>query len=114
MFSEHSLLSLFLLPTRITIKVNKTTRFLLVLCRGQAWSTILQDERRMKVLDNRGVRKPVGPQGYEVNRTIGGKICDWCTLFIVGASKSRIRKARHVKERQEMHIMFRWGNLKET
>ena len=53
-------------------KLNSTTRFLLVLCRGTDWSTILQEECRMKVLENRAIRKPFGPKRYEVNRRMVG------------------------------------------
>jgi hypothetical protein len=65
MFCVQSFVFVFLAKS-IRIKVYKNTRFILVLCRGKAWSTILQDEHRIKLLKNRGVRKTFGPKRYEV------------------------------------------------
>ena len=64
----QNLLSSTLLSKNLKIKIYKTKIFPVVLCGCETWSLILKDKRRMRVLENRVLRRMFGPKRHEVTR----------------------------------------------
>jgi hypothetical protein len=64
--SVQSLLSSLLLSRNIKVKIYKTIILPLVLCGGATWSLALREEHRLKVFENRDLRKIVGTKRDEV------------------------------------------------
>ena len=56
----HNLLSSSLLSAVIKIKVYRTIIFPVVLCGSETWSLTLREERRLKVFENRVLRRIFG------------------------------------------------------
>jgi len=67
-YSVQNLLSSSLLSTKLKIKLYRTTRIILpvVLYGCEIWSLTLRKERRMRVFENRVLRRVFGPKGDEV------------------------------------------------
>jgi hypothetical protein len=58
-----------MLPKNINIKIYKTIILPVVLCGCKTWSLTLREKHRLKVLENRVLRRMFG---YERDGTIGG------------------------------------------
>jgi hypothetical protein len=68
-----------LLSKNIKIKIYKTASLSLVLYGGKTWSLILREERRLRVVENRVLRRIFGPKRGEVtecSRLHNGKLYD--------------------------------------
>ena len=67
-YSVQNLLSSSLLSTKLKIKLYRTTRIILpvVLYGCEIWSLTLRKERRMRVFENRVLRRVFGPKRDEV------------------------------------------------
>ena len=63
--SVQNLLSFSLLSKNLKIKIHSTI-FVLVLYGCETWSLTLREERRLKVLENRVLRRTFGPKRDEV------------------------------------------------
>jgi hypothetical protein len=50
------------------IRIYKTIIFPVVLCGCETWSLILREEHRLRVFENRVLRKIFGPKRDEVGR----------------------------------------------
>jgi hypothetical protein len=59
--SVHNLLSFSLLAKNIKIKIYRSIIFLLVLYGCETWSLTLREERRLRVFENRVLRRICGP-----------------------------------------------------
>ena len=114
-------LSSTLLSKNINIKIYRTLILPFFLYGCETWAFTLTDELRMRVFENRVLRRIFGPRRDEVTR-------EWRKLHneelndlysspnIVRVIKSvRIRWAGHVAcmGRREMCTGFWWGNLSE-
>jgi hypothetical protein len=64
--SAQNLLSSSLLPQNIKIKIYRTIIFPVVLHGCETWSITLKEERRLRVFENRALRRILGPKRYEV------------------------------------------------
>ena len=62
----QNLLSSSLLFQYIKIKIHRTIILSVVLYRCETWSLILREERRLKVFENRVLRRIFGPKTDEV------------------------------------------------
>ena len=54
------------LSKNIKIKIHRTINFLVDLYGCETWSLTLRDERRLKVFENRMLRRILGPRRNEV------------------------------------------------
>jgi hypothetical protein len=64
--SVQSLLPSRLLSGRVKIKIYKIIILPAVLCGCETWSLTLREEHRLRVFDNRVLRRIFGPKGDEV------------------------------------------------
>jgi hypothetical protein len=93
----------------------------LVLYGCENWSLILTEECRLRVFENRVLRRIFGPKRDEVTgewRRLHNKerYALYSSPSIIRMNKSRrLRWAEHVAHirRVELHIGFEWGNLRE-
>jgi hypothetical protein len=110
-----------LLSKNLKIKIYRTITLPVVLYGCETWSLILQEERRLRVFDNRVLRRIFGPQRDEVTgewiKLHNEELNDlYSSCNIVQVIKSRkMRWAGHVVRigRREACIGFWWGNLRE-
>jgi len=56
-----------LLPKNVKIKIYRTIIFPVVLCGCENWSLTLREGRRLRVFENRVLRRIFGPRGDEVS-----------------------------------------------
>jgi hypothetical protein len=66
--SVHSLLSSRLLSRNVKVKMYKTIIVPVVLCGCETWSLTLREEHRLRVFENRVLRRIFGPKRVEVTR----------------------------------------------
>jgi hypothetical protein len=64
--SEQNLLSSSLLSKNLKIEIYRTTILPVVLYGCETWSLTLREERRLRVFENRVLRKIFGPKRDEV------------------------------------------------
>jgi hypothetical protein len=64
--SVHSLLSSRLLSRNLTVKIYKTVILPVVLYGCDSWSLALREGHRLRVFENRVLRRIFGPKGAEV------------------------------------------------
>jgi hypothetical protein len=64
--SVHSLLSSCLLSRNVKVKIYKTVILPIVLYCCETWSLIIREEHRLRVFDNRVLRRIFGPERDEV------------------------------------------------
>ena len=87
----------------------------------ETWSLTLREERRLRVFENRVLRRVFGPKRDEVTgerrKLHNDELSDlYCSPNIVRVLKSRrMRWAGHVAgmERVEVYTRFWWGNMRE-
>jgi len=65
LYSVQNLLSFSLLSKNLKITIHSTV-FVLVLYGCETWSPTLREEHRLKVLENRVLRRTLGPKRDEV------------------------------------------------
>ena len=65
LFTQH-LLSSSLLSKKLKIKIYRTITLTVVLYGCETWSLTLRDERRLRVFENRVLRRVFGPKRDEV------------------------------------------------
>jgi hypothetical protein len=119
--SAQKLLSSRLLPKNLKIRIYETIIFPVVLYGRETWSLTLMEEHRLKVFENRMLRKIFGPKRVEVT---GGRRKlhneelhnSYSSPSIIRVTKSRrIRWARHVTwmGQREIHIGYWSESQKE-
>jgi hypothetical protein len=67
-YSVQNLLSSRLLTKNLKIRIYRTIILLVVLYGCETWSLTLKEERRMRVFENRVLRRIFGPNRDEVTR----------------------------------------------
>jgi len=67
-YSVHNLLSSSLLSKNLKIKIYRTIILPVVLYGCETWSLTLTEERRLRVFENRVLRRVFGPKRDEVTR----------------------------------------------
>ena len=121
--SVQDLLSSSLLSKNLKIKMYRTIILPVVLYGCETWSLALREERRLRVFENRMLRKVFGCKRDEVTgawrKLYNEELNDlYSSPSIVRVIKSRrMRWAAHVARmgRGELCTGFWWGNLwKET
>jgi len=92
-----------------------------VLYAYETWSLTLREERRLRVFENRVLKKIFGPKRDEVTgewrKLHNEELNDlYCALNIVRVIKSRMRWAGYVARmgRVEAYTGFWWGNQREN
>jgi hypothetical protein len=91
-----------LLSKNLKITIYRTTILIVVLCGCATWWLTLKEERRLRILENRALRRIFGPKRDEVTgdwrKLHNEELNDlYCSPNIVRAIKSRImRWAGHV------------------
>ena len=97
----------------IEIKINRTTVLLVVLCGCKTWSLILRVERKLRVLENRVLRRIFGPKRDEVTggwrKLHNEELNDlYCSPNIVWVIKLRRKRwAGHVARMGERRGVYR-------
>jgi hypothetical protein len=116
----QNLLSSGLLSKNLKIKIYRTIFLPVVLYGCETWSLTLREESRLRVIENRVLRRIFGPNRDEVTGKwikLHEDINDLhCSANIVRVIKSRrIRWAGHVARLGivEVYTGFWWGNLRE-
>jgi hypothetical protein len=66
--SVQNLLSSSLLSKNLKVEIYRTIIFLVVFCGCETWSLTLRKECRLRVFENRVLRRIFGPRGDEVWR----------------------------------------------
>jgi len=66
--SVQNVLSSSLLSKNLKIKIYRTIIWPVVLCGCEIWSLTLREERRLRVFENRVLRRVFGPKRDEVTR----------------------------------------------
>ena len=86
----------------------------------ETWSPTLREERRLRVFENRGLRRMFGPKREnltgEWRQVHNAELNDmYSSPNIVRVIKSRIRWARHIARmgRREAYTGFWWENMRE-
>ena len=92
----QNLLSSSLLSKNLNIKIYRTTILPVVLYGCETWSLTLREERRLRVFENRVLRRVLGPQRDEVTgewrKLHNEELNDlYCSPNIVRVIKSRMR-----------------------
>ena len=64
-----------MLTNYINIKINRTVILPFIFCGFATWYLVLKDEHRLRVLDNRALRKILRPKREEVT-------LEWRTLHV--------------------------------
>jgi hypothetical protein len=119
--SVQSLLSSRLLSRNLKIRIYKTIILPVVVYGCETWSLTLREEHRLRVFDNRVLRRIFGPKRDEVTgewRKLHNKVLHdlYSSPSIIRIIKSRrIRWAGHVARmgRRERHIGYWWENQRE-
>jgi len=112
-YSVRDLLSSNLLSKKLNIKIYRTITLPLVLYGCETWSLILREERRLRVFENRVLRRVFGPKRDEVTeewRKLHNKqLSDLYSLpNIVRVVKSRrMRWAGHVARMGQGRVVHR-------
>jgi hypothetical protein len=89
------------------VKIYRTIILPFVLCGCETWSLTLREEHRLRVLENRVLRRIFGPKRNEVTgewrKLHGGELHNLCSSpDIIGQIKSRrMRWVGHVAHRGE-------------
>jgi len=117
----QNLLSSSLLSKNLKTKIYRTIILPLVLYGCETWSLTLREKRRLRVFENRVLRRIFVPRRDEVTeqwrKLHNEELNDlYCSPNIVRVIKSRrMRRAGHVTrmERGEAYTGFWWGNLRE-
>jgi len=110
-----------LLPNNTKIKIDITIILLLVLYECETWSLILWEECRLRVFDNRVLRRMFGPKGDGVTgerRKLHYEVINdlYSSPNTVQVIKSRMRWAGHVARMGigDAYTEFCWVNLRES
>jgi len=118
-YSVQNLLSSSLLSKNLKIKMYRAIILPVVLYGCETWSLTLREERRLRMFENRLLRRVFGPKRDKVTGEWGKlhieEISDLHSLpNIVRVVKSRrMRWVGHVAHMGEGCTGFWWGNLRE-
>jgi hypothetical protein len=104
----------------LKIRIYKTIILPVVLYACETWSLTLREERRLRVFENRVLRRIFGPKRYEVTgkwrKLFNEELCDLYSSSIFRIIKSRrMRWAGHVARmgRRGTLIDYWWESQRE-
>jgi len=108
----QNLLSSSLLCKNIEIKIYRTIILPVVLYGCETWSLTSREERRLRVFENRVLRRVFGPKRDEVTgewRKLHNEVLNdlYCSPNIVGVIKSRMSWAGHVARMRQRRGVYR-------
>ena len=108
----HNILSSSLLSKNLKINIHSTIIFPFFLYGCETWLLILREERRLRVFENRVLRRIFGPKRYEVKGEWGKlhneELNDLYSLpSIVRVIKSRMRWAGHAACMGKRRVVYR-------
>ena len=111
-YSVQNLLSSNVLSKNLKIKIYRTIILHVVLYGCETWSLPLREERRLRVFENRVLRRIFGPKRDEVagdwRKLHNEELNDlYCSLNIVRVIKSRISWARHAARIGDRRDVYR-------
>jgi len=117
----QNLLSSSLLSKKLKIKIYRTIILPVVLYGCETWSLTLKEERRLRVFENRVLRKVFGPKRDEVTgewkKLHNEELSDLYSLpnIVRVVKPRRMRWAGHVARMRQGKgcTGFWWGNLRE-
>ena len=115
--SVHNLLSSILLSQSLKIEIYRTIILPVFLYGCGTWSLTLREERRLRVFENRGLRRIFGSKRDEVTgewrKLHNEKLNDlYCSLNIFRVIKSRrMRWAGHVARLGEERLIQSFGGV---
>jgi len=113
------------LPVRyLKIWIFKYTELLIspvVLYGSETWSLTLREERRLRVFENKVLRKMFGPKRDEVtgewrklhNEELNDLFCSPKIIRVINREEGDGRGMQHVWGRGEVLTKFWWGNLRK-
>jgi len=114
------LLSSSFLTENLKIKIYRAIILSFVLCGCETWSLTLREERRLRVSENKVLKRIFGPKREDVTgecrKLHNEELNDLYSPNMVRAIKSRrMRWAGmwHVWKRGEVYTGFWWGSLRE-
>ena len=119
--SVQNRLSSSLLSNNLKIKIDRTVILFVVLDGCEIWSLILREERRLRVFENRALRRIFGPKRDKVTgewRKLHNEELNflyWSSNILQVIKSIRMRWAEQVAYmgRGEACTGFWWGNLRE-
>ena len=120
-YSVQNILSSSLLSKKLKIKIYRNIILPVVLYGCETWSLTLREELRLRVFENRVLRRVFGPKKDEVTgewrKLHNEELSDLYSLpnIVRVVNSRRMRWAGHVARmgRGEVYTGFWWGNLKE-
>jgi hypothetical protein len=122
-YSVQNLLSFRLLSKNIKIRINRTITLPVVQYGCKTWSLTIREEHRLRLFENRVLRRIFVPKGHEITggwrKLRNEEFHNLCYLpSIIRMIKSRrMRSARHVEKRRKgrsgMHIGYWWESQYE-
>jgi len=96
--SFQNLLSSCLLSKNIKLKIHKNINLLLILYGCDTWSPILREDYKLRVFENRVLRKVYGAwEGESKDEAGEGFIMHSITLLYAPPNTSRVIKSRRLK-----------------
>ena len=110
--SVQNLLSSSLLSKNLMIKIHRTIILTVVLYGCETWLPTLREERRLRVFENRALKRIFGPKRDKLTRKCrklhNEELSDlYCSPNIVWVIKSRIRWVGHVARMGEWRDVYR-------
>jgi len=113
-YSVQNLLSSSLLSKKLKIKIYRTIILPVVLYGCETWSLTCREERRLRVFENRVLRRVFGPK-REWRKLHNEELSDVYPLpnIVLVVKSRRMRWAGHVARMGEGCTGFWWGNLRE-
>jgi hypothetical protein len=119
--SVQNLLSSSLLSKNIKVKVYRTIIVPVVLYGCETWSLPLREEQRLRVFENRVLRRIFGPKRAQVtgkwrrlhNEELNALYSSPNIIWVI--KSTRMRWAGHIPRmgKSEVHTGFWWGYLSE-
>jgi hypothetical protein len=102
------------------LKITRQKIVHVVLYGRESWSLSFREERRLRVFENRVLRRIFGPKKDELtgawrklhNEELNDLYCSSNIVRVIKSKRMRWAGIQHVRSRGEAYIGFWWGNLR--